>query len=313
MFDWNDLKYLLSVAREGSTLAAARSLRVNQSTVQRRLMVLERQLGLALVERHPTGYRLSDQGARLLPRIEAVEVAVSDVQRHIAALGQGTDGSIKLTCSSALAQRLMRSGLLDSFRKQFPTIEVELIMTERLLDLAKGEADIAIRGGKPTDSQLIGKKITDVPWAMYASRSYVRKIGMPKRANDFSGHNIIEFSGEIARLPAALWLRTKAAHCRVSGQASNLASVHVAVRSGVGLAPLPVPWADFDGDLVQISKPLPELGYPMYLVTHSDLMNVPRIAAFFAHCLEDLRPMLRDGVSSKGKKPLSSRSRRRSV
>jgi DNA-binding transcriptional LysR family regulator len=237
-------------------------------------------------------------------------VAVSDVQRHIATLGQDTNGSIKLTCSTALAQRLMRSRLLDSFRTQYPAIEVELIMTERVLDLAKGEADIAIRGGKPADSQLIGKKITDVPWAIYASRSYVRKIGVLERANDFTGHNIIEFYGEIEHLPAARWLRTKARNCRVSGRASNLASVHLAVRSGVGLAPLPVPWADFDGDLVQISRPLPELGYPMYLVTHSDLMSVPRIAAFFAHCLEDLRPLLRDGVPSKGKKPSSSRSRR---
>jgi len=291
VFDWNDLKYLLAVAREGSTLAAAKVLRVNQSTVQRRLAVLEQRLGVPVVERHATGYRLSDVGATLLPRIEEVEAAVYGIERHVA--GNTAHGSIRLTCSTSVAQRLMKSRLLDSFYARFPIIQVELILTERVLDLSKGEADIAIRGGRPSDPQLIGRKIADVPWAIYASHSYVKNNGRLKRPNNFEGHSIIEFTGEIAHLPAARWLRTKALGARIAGRASNLASVQLAVRSGAGMAALPAPLGDLENDLVQMSKPLPELSYPMYLVAHQDLMSVPRISTFFTHCLEELRPVLR--------------------
>jgi DNA-binding transcriptional LysR family regulator len=293
MFDWNDLKYLLAVAREGSTLAAAKVLRVNQSTVQRRLARLEQQLGVPLVERRATGYRLSDEGAKLLPRVEHVEAAVNGIERHIAVAGHAAQGSIKLTCSSSVAQRLMKSRLLDSFCARFPTIQVELILTERVLDLSKGDADIAIRGGRPSDPQLVSRKIADVPWAIYASRSYVKNNGKPKQPDDFKKHSTIEFVGEIAHLPAARWLRSKASGSRVAGRASNLASVQLAVRSGAGIAALPVPLADMEDNLVQITKPIPDLALPMYLVTHQDLMSVPRIGTFFAHCLEELRPVLR--------------------
>jgi len=293
VFDWNDLKYLLAVAREGSTLAAAKVLRVNQSTVQRRLAVLEKQLGVPLVERQATGYRLSDEGAKLLPRVEQVEVAVKGIERHIASAGHTAQGSIKLTCPSSVAQRLMKSRLLDSFCARFPTVQVELIMTERVLDLSKGDADIAIRGGRPSDPQLVSRKIADVPWAIYASRSYVKNNGRPKRPNDFKRHSIIEFTGEIAHLPAARWLRSKALGSRIAGRASNLASVQLAVRSGAGMAPLPVPLGDLENNLVQVIKPIPELGLPMYLVTHQDLLSISRISTFFTDCLEELRPVLR--------------------
>src|SRR3954447_14582983 len=135
MFDWNDLKYLLAVAREGSTLAAAKVLRVNQSTVQRRLAVLEQDLGLSLVERHATGYRLSDEGAKLLPRVREVETAANGVERDVAIAGSPTQGLIRLTCSTSVAQRLIKSRLLETFYARFRTIQVELIMTERVLDL----------------------------------------------------------------------------------------------------------------------------------------------------------------------------------
>ena len=73
MFDWNDLRYFLAVARQGSTLAAARALKMNQSTVQRRLAELERRLGRKLFTREPSGYRLTELGKEMLPHAERVE------------------------------------------------------------------------------------------------------------------------------------------------------------------------------------------------------------------------------------------------
>ena len=161
MFDWSDLRYFLAVAREGSTLAAAKVLHVNQSRVHRRLAELERRLRCTLVERHATGYRLTECGKELQPLAESVEEAASALERHVAAFEKGMRGTVRLTCSTIVAQRLMGAKLLDAFHARYPGIRVELLMTERVLDLSKGEADVAIRGGGSTDNSLVGRKIAD--------------------------------------------------------------------------------------------------------------------------------------------------------
>jgi len=290
-FDWNDLRYLLAVAREGSTLAAARALHVNQSTVQRRLSELEQRLGCALVERHPAGYRLTEQGRRLLPFAARVEEHAHALQRHAATFDARMSGSVRVTCSTAVAYRLTKSALLDDFHKLYPGIAVTLLMTEHVLDLSKGEAEVAIRGGTVREEGLIGKKIADVPWAIYASQSYIERQGRPV-IEDLDRHGIIEFTGEIAGMAAAQWLPTRAPNAQIVGQASNVPSLLLAVKAGVGLAPLPVPLAELDSDFAQVFGPLPELRYPTSLLVHRDLRDIPRIAAFFEYCVAHLRPVL---------------------
>ena len=164
MFDWNDLRHLLAVARHGSTLAAAKALRVNQSTVQRRLVALERVLDCSLVERHPTGHRLTEIGQQLRAHAERIEQEAIAIARHVASSDKGMVGRIRMTCSTVVGQRLMTSELIENFNARHPGLTVELIMTERLLSLANGDADLAIRGGDPTDETLIGKKVADVAW-----------------------------------------------------------------------------------------------------------------------------------------------------
>lgn len=291
-FDWNDLRHFLAVAREGSTLSAARALRVNQSTVHRRMAALEKCLGCALAERHPRGYRLTDFGKQLQPYAEGVEEAVSALRRNVASFDRGMKGTIRLTCSTGVAHLLMNAKLLDVFHTRHPGLKITLHMTENMFDLAKGDADIAIRGGQPKDEALIGRKIADVPWGIYASRSYVERCGRPKDVDDLNGHSIIEFIGEIADLKAARWLRSKAPQANVAGHSSNIPSVLLAVKSGAGLAPLPLPLADLDDELLRMLGPISELNYPMYLLTHRDLRKLPRISAFFDFCVSELRPIL---------------------
>ena len=300
MFDWNDLRHFLAVAREGSTLAAATALRVNQSTVHRRLVALEQRLGCALVERHPAGYRLTEHGKQLQPFAEEVENAVSALQRHVSSFDTGMNGTVRLTCTTGVGHLLMKSEMLEVFQERHPGLKVELLMTEGLFDLSKGEADIAIRGGDPKDEALVGRKIADEPWGIYASRSYVQRRGSPKGPEDMDGHSVVEFIGEIADHKAAHWLRSKAPRATVTAQSNNVPSILLAVKSGAGLAPLPTPLADRDDELLCVLGPIPELSYPMYLLAHRDVRKIPRISALFDFCVRELRPVL-TGVEKRTK------------
>jgi DNA-binding transcriptional LysR family regulator len=292
MFDWNDLRYFLAVAREGSTLAAARKLQVNQSTVHRRLVALEKALGCSLVERHPTGYRLTELGNQLRSHAERVEEDIGALRRRIAASDRGMIGRIRMTCSTAVGHRLMRSGLLDAFTRQYPGLNVELVMTERLLSLAAGDADAAIRGGVPTDETLVGKRIANVPWALYATRAYIDRYGRPGSVADLDKHTTVGFIEAMANHNVANWLRRHAPHARICAEAGNIPSVFLAVKSGACLAPLPVPLGDGDDELQCVLGPVSDLSYPMYLLTHRDMRRVPRINAFFDFCAGKLRPIL---------------------
>ena len=208
MFDWNDLRHLIAVSRYGSTLAAAKALGVNQSTVHRRLLELERRIGLSLVKRRPAGYRLSEMGEVLIGDVMAVQTAVEHLERKIGALKLDLKGTIRLTCPEPTVPRIAASGLLDRFHARYPNLAVEFVTSDRYLDLAKGEADVAFRSGDPVDESLVGRKICDSVWAVYASRSYIQQHGRPHSIEDLSAHALIGFDGIMQNHRVARWLPT---------------------------------------------------------------------------------------------------------
>ena len=157
MFDWNDLKYLLAVARHQSTTAASRALEGNQSTVQRRLAELERCMGQALVQRHPSGYRLTAFGEQLLPLAQQVEQTVAALTQHVEAFQREVSGVVRVTCPEPLMYRINNSTLLDRFHTRYPGLQVEFVMSDKYLDFAKGEVDIALRSGDTEDNALVGR------------------------------------------------------------------------------------------------------------------------------------------------------------
>lgn len=295
MFDWNDLQYFLAIARRGSIANAAKTLRVNQSTVQRRLRALERTMGCSLAERRAEGYRLTPVGEQLLAEVEQVGAAVDALHRRISGLDLTPTGQVKVTSHVTVGQRIISSGFLDKFHAAHPGIRIELIMEQRVLDLGKGEADIALRGGGPAGGSLIGKKIADLPWAIFASAGFVERHGRPASPGNLDRFSVIEFAGDIKELPAALWMKAHAPNAPIAASCTNIPSVHLAVKSGAGLAPLPAVYAAEDPKLVRLLGPMPELDYPLFLFTHKDLRELPRVSIVFEFCMRELKPVLMTG------------------
>ena len=310
MFDWNDLRYFIAIARSGSTLAAARSLRLSQSTVHRRLEELERQLGQQLVVRHPTGYRLTELGEELRSYAERVEQTIADFERRASAWGKDVRGTVKVTCPDEVGSRILASGLIDKFHARYPGSRVEFVMSDRNLDLAKGQAEIAIRGVTPTEDALVGRKIADSSWAVYASKSYVDRYGGIKRPEDINDHSVVLFDGRMRDHRSAQWLRSIAPNARIAARASNIPAMLLAVRSSAGIAPLPVIVAEKDDALVRVLGPIQDIATPFFLLMHQDMKRTPRVRAFFDFMIEELqrlRPLLSGKVERRnGRKRRSS-------
>ena len=296
MFDWNDLRHLIAVSRYGSTLAAARALGVNQSTVHRRLLELERRIGLSLVKRQPAGYRLSELGEALIDEVMSVEAAVEHLGRKIGALKLDLKGTIRLTCPEPTVARLAATGLLDRFHARYPGLAVEFVTSDRYLDLAKGDADVAFRSGEPVDESLVGRKICDSVWAIYASKSYIQKHGRPESLAALGAHALIGFDGIMQDHRVARWLPAAIPDARIVSRCASILGVVSAVKAGVGIAPLPTTLGDAEETLVQVLPPVPELTRAWYLLTPPDLRRTPRIAAFVDCVLEDV-PALRAALA----------------
>jgi len=294
-FDWDDLKYLLALARHQSTLAAARALSVDQSTVHRRLAELERCLGGRLVQRHATGYRLTERGQELVPLAERVEEAAQAIARHQEEVRRAEVGVIRLTCPEPLVTRLTRSGFLDRFHSHHPGLRVEFVMSDRTLDLVKGEADVALRSGDTDDLPLVGRKIADSIWAVYASHEYVERHGAPRSVEEMERHPLIGFDATMSSHRAARWFARVAPGARIVARNDGVLGLVHSARSGVGLAALPTALGDAEPDLVRVLGPIPELTRAWRLLTTAELRTTARVSAFFEFVLgevESLRPVL---------------------
>src|SRR5207244_5325732 len=270
MFDWNDLRYFLTVARHRSTIAAGKSLGLSQSTVQRRVSELERRIGRQLMARHPTGYRLTEFGEALLPYAERVEAAISDFELRVKDTVRELAGVIRVTCPEPIVYRMTKSSLIDRFHSRHPGLRVEFVTSDRYLDLSKGEVDVAFRSGD-TDDELVGRKIADSIWAVYASRAYIEHHGKPERIEDLSRHQLVGFDDTLSNHRAAKWLRDVAPEAQMAARTNSVLGLIYAVKSGLGVGPLPAALGDVEPDLVRVLGPVAELSRIWRLLAHPDL------------------------------------------
>ncbi|MEZ5606234.1 MAG: LysR family transcriptional regulator [Burkholderiaceae bacterium] len=295
MYDWNDLKYLLAVAQHGSTTAAAKALRVNQSTVQRRLVELERRIGHPLVQRAQAGYRLTTFGEQLLPLAQRVEQAALALAQQVQVQARDLCGTVRVTCPEPIVARLHGSGLIERFHERHPHLKVEFVMSDRYLDLSKGEVDIALRSGDTDDESLVGRKIGDSLWAVYASLTYLVRSGRPQSLEDLGRHDWIGLDESMRGHRAALWLQQVVPQTQIVARNNSVLGLAYSAKAGLGLAPLPTPLGDAHGDLVRVLGPIPELSRIWRVLTTPELRHTPRVAAFFDFVVEEvdaLRPII---------------------
>lgn len=280
MFDWNDIRHFLAVARTGSTLGAARELKVNQTTSARRIEALEAALGQRLFERTQTGRELTDAGRALLPCAEEMEKSAQAFADEAASNTRAVAGTLRLTASETMANIWLAPAMVE-FRRLFPDIKLELITADRFLDLAKGEADIAIRAsGRPNDVGCVVRKLAAIPWAVYCSRDYADRHGLPAGREDLDSHLVIGGVEGLEQLPAMRWMSQIAPRAEIHCRSNTLTNLFYSIKAGLGVAPLPSTMGDQDAALVRCSEDVPELEATCWLIFPERLRHTPRVRAF---------------------------------
>ena len=279
MLDWDLVRYFLAVARSGSTLTAARELGQSQPTVARRIAALEEAVGALLFERRQAGYRLTEDGCALMPEAEAVEAAAMRFHDQAHSRKRRVCGTVRLTTFD-MFEEMGLGQALQEFGRAYPEVTLEIVVTERFLDLAAGEADIAIRAGsRPESGPFVCRKVSEDYWSLYCSRAYAEVHGLPGSAADLAGHIVLGGEGHLATIPPFRWLAAQAPDVQMRYRYNNVPNLIAGVASGLGVSMLPCPFVDHRPEFVRCMPPPEELKTCIWLIAHEHMRHEPRIRA----------------------------------
>jgi DNA-binding transcriptional LysR family regulator len=278
MLDWNDLRYFLAVAREGSTLAAGRELRTSQTTVARRIAALEEALGVRLFDKRQAGYALTPAGEDLLGRAGEVEAAAAAFADAAAAQSRDVSGTVKITTEEVYAITLL-APLLRELHEAHPDIRIDLDTSQTVRDLGAGEADISLRSTKGDNQAagLVGRQLCIDDWALYCSRAYADRHGVPETAAALKEHAFIGGGGGNLWIHYQNWLQSLGLEDQVAMHHATSGGLLSGVRSGFGIAVLPCIVGDADPDLIRCMPPRTNHDRVMWLFTHERVRHTPRV------------------------------------
>ncbi|MGE0565112.1 MAG: LysR family transcriptional regulator [Pseudolabrys sp.] len=280
MIDWDDLRFVLAVARAGSALRAAKILNVNQTTVARRVARIEAAIGADLFEARRDGYRLTPLGEMVAAGAERIDAEMRVIQNAIEAKLRLVSGSIRFTSAEVVANRIV-APFLREFRRQYPEVIVELIADDRQLDVARGEADVALRASaRPEGGGLVAQRLPGFAWAAYCSGAYADEHGLPATIEELNSHAVIAMDSPTSRGLHFRWLTVVAEKAPISARSNSLTNLVSAVKAGLGVGMLPCFVGDTEPDLLRCLPPVRELDAESWLIVREDIRHAPHVRAF---------------------------------
>lgn len=279
-FDWNRARAFLATAEEGSLSAAARALGMAQPTLGRQVAALEQELGVALFERVGRGLALTPSGLELVEHVRAMGDAASRVSLAASGRSQSIEGTIRITATEASAVFVLPP-LIAGLRRLAPGITIEIVASNAISDLRRREADIAIRAGRPTDPDLIAKKVKDDAAQLYATPAYLDSIGNPTHPAGFSRADFIGFDDNEAMLDGlnALGFALTGRNFPVL-TGSHLVHWEL-VKQGLGIGFMQVQIGDAEPLVRRAVPTMAPLAFPVWLVAHRELRTSRRVRLVF--------------------------------
>ncbi len=286
-FDWNHIRAFLATVEEGSLSGAARVLRQTQPTLSRQITALEETLGLTLFERGTRVMQVTDAGAELLAHVSTMAEAAVQISRVAAGQSQAIEGTVRVTASDAMAAHALPRCVI-ALRHAHPGIQIEIVPSNDMTDLTRRDADIAIRHVRPTQPDLVAKRIDDIDISLFASRDYLASLGPVQSPADFGAATFIGYGTAERLVPqiAAMGFPVTAANFGITTTNGN--ALYELVREGGGIGFLPTVVAEGRLGLVRVLPDLPSFQMETWLVTHREIQTSRRIRLTFDHIAQEL-------------------------
>jgi DNA-binding transcriptional LysR family regulator len=292
--DWDKLRVFHAVAEAGSFTHAGDTLSLSQSAVSRQISALEEALQVPLFHRHARGLILTEQGEALNRTVREVFAKLAITEALLTESKEKPAGRLKVTTtmgfgSSWLAPRL------QGFLEAYPDVTVSLLLDDSELDLAMREADVAIRMHPPKQPDLVQRHLLTMHWQVVASPEYLKKHGVPQRAEDLDAHRLVMFGHHHPPIQEVNWLaeagRRPGNPRRALLEVNSIYAVLLAIRSGMGIGALPDYIVSENPDLVHVLTELKGPKVDVFFVYPEELRNSKRVAVFRDFLLARLAEM----------------------
>ena len=276
--NWDNLRYVLMVANKGSIAAAAKELEVNRSTVLRRINVFQENLKCRIFERGDLGYVLTPEAEKMINAAREVENTLFNMQRQIAGHELKLEGELRVTTTDSFVLSMLAPHLA-TFRQKHPYIVVDLLATNSILDLNRRDADIAIRPTRQPEANLVGRRLCDIEFGVYAAPEFLD--GMAE--DDIFSERWIGFADSLLSTPVGSWFDGTIPAGNICLRCDSFVGVRMVAEAGMGLALLPGFLGDASQTLVKLEAPTRELTTGLWILTHPDLARSARVNAFIEH------------------------------
>jgi DNA-binding transcriptional LysR family regulator len=284
MDPWDELRFLLAVGRHGTLAAAGRALRVNATTVGRRVDELERRLGTKLFTKTPDGLRPTRAGVAAFEVATRMEDAMLAFERRIRGGDARLEGVVRVTAGDGVMLSIIP--LVSSFRSLYPGVQLELLSENRVVDVARGEADIAVRIVKPTTASLVAQKVATIGIGLYAQEDYLARSPRLDAIADLRAHALIGMTSPFDHGPEAQWLARQGVD-HYSVRCNTISLVLAAAATGAGVAVLPHNLAAMEPKLRRVLRDIEFAPRSVWLVVHRDVRRRATIRAVLKFLVED--------------------------
>ena len=273
--DWDNLKFFLALAETGSLSRASEKLRVDHSTVSRRIEMLEQDLGVRVVERLSRSYRLTPEGEQVRDRAREIEARIADIARFANTVDPLPNRVVRVNGPPLLISQFLAPRLLP-LQGKHPGLRIELLGETRQVSLSQGEADLALRMSRPVEKGVTARKLAVIAYGLYASQDYFARRG--GEARDFLG-----FDDSLDQSPQQRWLKKLAGERGFTLRSNDITNLLTAARAGLGLAVLPCIVVRNDPNMVRVPTQLPRLTRELWLLFHRDVGRTPAVRAVIDH------------------------------
>ena len=286
-FDWNRARAFLVTAQTGSLSAAARALGVTQPTVGRQVTALETELGVVLFERVGYSLVLTPTGLALMEHVQAMAEAANAVALVAGGQSQSIEGSVCISASEVYAVFFLPP-IIAKLRRLQPKIHIELVATSAVSDLRRREADIALRNFRPTQAQLITKKVKDDVAHLYATPEYVASLGNPNQASDLNAANFVSFDGSGMLLDGLNDMGMALSKNNFPVISENYLTHWQLVKQGLGIGIMPEAIGDAEAQVIRVIPAMEPIRFPVWLTTHRELNTSRRVRMVFDLLAQEL-------------------------